>query len=304
MQWWSDSHWVMLLAERARLSIDRCCCCCCAAVAFTITAFITSEPAHVAAITCRARHLSPGSGDGDDVTRAASWCSLHMPMRASARSASTALRLRSAATNGIQPSCSSTTARHRWTSHHLTLRGCFYHTHPWTSSPFRRCCRSSSATARSFSSSPPSPAASSSSSSSSTPTQLRLQPAPTFSPSSFSASPTPAIPTDEWDVVIVGGGHNGLVASAYLAQRGLKVAVLERRHVLGGAAVTEEIHPGYKYSRASYLFSLFRPQIVQGHPPPPPSPSPSASSRMQRLTTTRCVCRLGAEASRAQVLLP
>ena len=59
-------------------------------------------------------------------------------------------------------------------------------------------------------------------------------------------------------------GHNGLVCAATLAGQGLRVCVLERRHVLGGAAVTEEIFPGYKYSRASYLFSLFRPRIVEG----------------------------------------
>uniref|UniRef100_A0A803VAT0 Pyridine nucleotide-disulphide oxidoreductase domain 2 n=1 Tax=Ficedula albicollis TaxID=59894 RepID=A0A803VAT0_FICAL len=56
-------------------------------------------------------------------------------------------------------------------------------------------------------------------------------------------------------------GHNGLVAAAYLQRAGLRTAVLERRHVLGGAAVTEEIVPGFKFSRASYLLSLLRPQI-------------------------------------------
>uniref|UniRef100_A0A7I4AX58 Amine oxidase domain-containing protein n=1 Tax=Physcomitrium patens TaxID=3218 RepID=A0A7I4AX58_PHYPA len=66
-----------------------------------------------------------------------------------------------------------------------------------------------------------------------------------------------------WDAVIVGGGHNGLTAAAYLARAGLQVAVLERRHVLGGAAVTEEIVPGFKFSRASYLQSLLRPGIIQ-----------------------------------------
>lgn len=64
------------------------------------------------------------------------------------------------------------------------------------------------------------------------------------------------------DVLIIGGGHNGLVAAAYLAQKGLDVLVLERRHCIGGAAVTEEIYTGFKYSRASYLAGLLRPQII------------------------------------------
>lgn len=64
------------------------------------------------------------------------------------------------------------------------------------------------------------------------------------------------------DVIIVGGGHNGLVAAAYLARKGLDVQVLERRHVVGGAAVTEELYPGFKYSRASYLAGLLRPSII------------------------------------------
>jgi len=68
-------------------------------------------------------------------------------------------------------------------------------------------------------------------------------------------------PLPEYDVVVVGGGHNGLVAGAYLAKSGLTTAVLERRHIVGGAAVTEEIIPGYKFSRASYVLSLLRPQI-------------------------------------------
>jgi phytoene dehydrogenase-like protein len=66
-----------------------------------------------------------------------------------------------------------------------------------------------------------------------------------------------------WDAVVVGGGHNGLTAAAYLAKAGLQVAVLERRHVLGGAAVTEEVVPGFKFSRASYLQSLLRPGIIR-----------------------------------------
>jgi phytoene dehydrogenase-like protein len=66
-----------------------------------------------------------------------------------------------------------------------------------------------------------------------------------------------------YDVVIIGGGHNGLVTAAYLARAGRKVLVAERRHVLGGAAVTEEIHPGFKYSVASYVVSLLRPEIIR-----------------------------------------
>ena len=58
------------------------------------------------------------------------------------------------------------------------------------------------------------------------------------------------------DVVLVGGGHNGLVCATYLAKAGLKVTVLERRHVVGGAAVTEEFHPGFRNSVASYTVSL------------------------------------------------
>src|SRR5580692_6047495 len=65
------------------------------------------------------------------------------------------------------------------------------------------------------------------------------------------------------DVVIVGGGHNGLVCAAYLAAAGLKVTVLERRSVVGGAAVTEEFHPGFRNSVAAYTVSLLNPKIIR-----------------------------------------
>src|SRR5687767_15838615 len=68
---------------------------------------------------------------------------------------------------------------------------------------------------------------------------------------------------ERYDAVVIGGGHNGLVAAAYLARAGLKTLVLERRHVLGGAAVTEEIVPGFRFSVASYVVSLLRPEIVR-----------------------------------------
>ena len=66
-----------------------------------------------------------------------------------------------------------------------------------------------------------------------------------------------------YDAIIIGGGHNGLVNAAYLARAGKKVVVLERRHVLGGSAVTEEIFPGFKFSVCSYVVSLLRPEIIR-----------------------------------------
>lgn len=66
-----------------------------------------------------------------------------------------------------------------------------------------------------------------------------------------------------FDAIIIGAGHNGLTAAAYLARAGRKVIVLERRHLVGGAAVTEEIFPGFKYSVCSYVVSLLRPEIIR-----------------------------------------
>jgi phytoene dehydrogenase-like protein len=66
-----------------------------------------------------------------------------------------------------------------------------------------------------------------------------------------------------YDAAIIGGGHNGLVCAAYLAARGLSVCILERRDVVGGAAVTEEFHPGFRNSTASYTVSLLDPSIIR-----------------------------------------
>jgi phytoene dehydrogenase-like protein len=66
-----------------------------------------------------------------------------------------------------------------------------------------------------------------------------------------------------YDAIVIGGGHNGLVNAAYLAKAGKQVLVLERRHTVGGATITEEIYPGFKYLIASYLISLLRPEVIQ-----------------------------------------
>jgi phytoene dehydrogenase-like protein len=74
----------------------------------------------------------------------------------------------------------------------------------------------------------------------------------------------------KYDAIVIGGGHNGLTAAAYLARAGRKVLVLERRHIVGGAAVTEEVFPGFHFSVCSYVVSLLRP----GDHPRPRSAAP------------------------------
>ena len=72
-----------------------------------------------------------------------------------------------------------------------------------------------------------------------------------------------ATQNNQYDAIVVGGGHNGLVAGAYLARGGKRTVVLERRPLVGGAAVTEEIFPGFKFSVFSYVVSLLRPEIIR-----------------------------------------
>ena len=74
--------------------------------------------------------------------------------------------------------------------------------------------------------------------------------------------PGGSMAVNRYDAIIIGGGHNGLVCGTYLAKAGLKVLVLERRHIFGGAAVTEEIAPGFRASIFSYVMSILHPRII------------------------------------------
>ncbi|MFO0750772.1 MAG: NAD(P)/FAD-dependent oxidoreductase [Myxococcota bacterium] len=91
----------------------------------------------------------------------------------------------------------------------------------------------------------------------------------TSAPSSPSSAPSSSPPpsargaSSRYDAIIIGGGHNGLICAAYLARAGRRVKVVEKRHVLGGAAVSEEVYPGFRYSVCSYVVSLLRPQIIR-----------------------------------------
>src|SRR5213596_2367816 len=79
-------------------------------------------------------------------------------------------------------------------------------------------------------------------------------------PSTSTPMPRPA---SRYDALIIGGGHNGLVCACYLAAAGLSAAVFERRGIVGGAAVTEEFHPGFRNSTASYTVSLLHPKVIR-----------------------------------------
>ena len=71
------------------------------------------------------------------------------------------------------------------------------------------------------------------------------------------------MPSNQFDAIVVGGGHNGLVNAAYLARSGMKTLLLEQRHLVGGAAITEELVPGFQFTTFSYAISLLRPDIIQ-----------------------------------------
>ena len=68
---------------------------------------------------------------------------------------------------------------------------------------------------------------------------------------------------DQYDAIIVGGGHNGLTTAGYLGKAGLKTLVLERRPVVGGSVVTEEFYPGYRISTISYVVSLLQSKVIK-----------------------------------------
>src|SRR3990172_4196006 len=99
---------------------------------------------------------------------------------------------------------------------------------------------------------------------SSTPPERRPDMGRTKTPTESNARPSAAAkPADRtYDAIVVGGGHNGLVNGAYLAKAGLQTLILERRTLVGGAAITEELYPGFSFTTFSYALSLLRPDII------------------------------------------
>ena len=93
-----------------------------------------------------------------------------------------------------------------------------------------------------------------------------------------------------YDAIVIGGGHNGLTTAAYLARAGRKVLVLERRHVLGGAAVTEEVFKGFHFSVCSYVVSLLRPEIIRELDLPAMGSRSSRSTARSRRCPTVTTC--------------
>ena len=98
--------------------------------------------------------------------------------------------------------------------------------------------------------------------------------------------------SERYDAIILGGGHNGLTCGAYLARAGLRTVVLERRPVIGGAAVTEEIVPGFRFSVFSYLMSLLHPKVIAGLRPAQPRFRGAARHRHVRSDSRRQPHRL------------
>ena len=86
--------------------------------------------------------------------------------------------------------------------------------------------------------------------------------AKTKTPTRAATKPAPKAAERTYDAIVVGGGHNGLTNGAYLAKAGLKTLILERRNVVGGAAITEELYPGFSFTTFSYALSLLRPDII------------------------------------------
>src|ERR1700727_3824494 len=72
-----------------------------------------------------------------------------------------------------------------------------------------------------------------------------------------------SVPRKTYDAIVVGGGHNGLTAAAYLARAGLSTLILERREIVGGCCVTEEIAPGCRVPTTSYIASMLRPEVIE-----------------------------------------